>query len=198
MATTSTLAGSSSVDTAPDLLRQVVESWAQQLAGMPDPLPGTPQKPHGVERRRRPAKPPATLRPALRRLLESVVLKPLALARLTLLDLRLLHAGWTARQTTRKLIARFNQAASDGDDGLALLHTIASHCATQLQRLNGCYEQRRRLEHAQLLPLHGAVMHQLEALIGEVEDLGETAALSASPEFTSAILKQLAAHGIAG
>ena len=138
------------------------------------------------------------MRPALRRLLEPVALKPLAPARLTLLDLRLLHAGWTARQTIRQLVARFNQAPFDGDDRLALLHTIASHCATQRQRLNGCYEQRRRLGHIQLLPLHGAVMHQLETLIGEVEDLGETAALSASPEFTAAILKQLAAHGIAG
>lgn len=166
---------------------------------MPDPLPGTPRQPHGLEHRSRAAKPPATLRPALRRLLESVVLEPLALARLTLLDLRLLHAGWTARQTTQQLVARFNQAPFDGDDGLALLRTIASHCATQLQQLNSCYEQRRRLgQHVQLLPLHGAVMHQLEALIGEVEDLGETAALSASPEFTDAILKQLATHGIAG
>ena len=193
----SALAGTRPMDMA-----TVVESWAQQLAGMPDSLPETPQQPRALEHRSRAAKPPATLRPALRRLLESlesVVLKPLALARLTLLDLRLLHAGWTARQTTRQLVARFNQAAFDGDDGLALLHTIASHCATQRQRLNGCYEQRRRLgQHVQLLPLHGAVMHQLDALIGEVEDLGETAALSASPEFTSAILKQLAAHGIAG
>lgn len=198
MATASTLAGSSSVDTPPDLLRQVVESWAQQLAGMPDSLPGTLQKPRAPEHRRRAAKPPATLMAALRRLLEPVALKPLAPARLTLLDLRLLHAGWTARQTIRQLVARFNQAPFDGDDGLALLHTIASHCATQLQRLNGCYEQRRRLGQDVQLPLHGAVMHQLETLIGEVEDLGETAALSASPEFTSAILKQLAAHGIAG
>ena len=186
------------VGTRPMDMATVVELWAQQMAGMPDPLPGTPQQPRSLEHRSRAAKPPATLRPALRRLLESVVLKPLALARLTLLDLRLLRAGWTARQITQQLVARFNQAAFDGDDGLALLHTIASHCATQLQRLNGCYEQRRRFGHIQLLPLHGAVMHQLEALIGEVEDLGETAALSASPEFTSAILKQLAAHGIAG
>ena len=46
------------------------------------------------------------------------------------------------------------------------------------------------------LPLNGLVLHQLEHLTCEVEDIGETAALSASPEIRAGIMEQLAAHGI--
>jgi len=47
-----------------------------------------------------------------------------------------------------------------------------------------------------LLPLNGLVLPQLDNLTCELEDIGETAALSASPEIRTIILEQLVAHGI--
>jgi len=67
-----------------------------------------------------------------------------------------------------------------------------------VQCLDGLYGQRHRLggRLRLLLPLNELVPHQLDNLICEVEDISETAALSASPEFTASIMAQLAAHGI--
>ena len=96
-----------------------------------------------------------------------------------------------------------NQEPFDGDEGLAELRGIARRCGDLVQCLDGFYGQRRRLGRRLrlllprlLLPLNGLVLPQLENLICEVEDIGETAALSASPEIRASIMEQLAAHGI--
>ena len=128
----------------------------------------------------------------------SVLLKPVELFLLTFVDVGLLFAVGTARRETQWLATRINQTTFDGDAGLAVLKKTASHCGDLVQRLDDSYEQRRRLgERWRLSPLNGVVMQQLETLICEVEDIGETAALSASPEFTASIMEQLAAHGTA-
>ena len=112
-------------------------------------------------------------------------------------DVRLLFALGIARWKIRRLVLRMNRTEFDGDEGLAELKRIAKRCGDLVQLLDGPYEQRRRLEKLwNLSLLNGVVLHQLENLICEVEDIGETAALSASPEFTASILEQLAAHGI--
>ena len=126
------------------------------------------------------------------------LLNPIAPALLTLVDVWLFFAVGIARQTAQRLALRINQTTFDGDEGLAVLKKIASCCGDLVQQLDGSYEQRRRLgRHWKLSLLNGVVLHQLEKLICEVEDIGETAALSASPEVTNGIMEQLAAHGIA-
>ena len=104
----------------------------------------------------------------------------------------------TDRRKIQRLVLCMNQTTFDDDEGLAALKRLAKSCGDLVQHLDGCYEQRHRLGRPwRLLPLNGLVLHQLENLICEVEDVGETAALSASPEFTAGIMKQLTAHGIA-
>lgn len=128
----------------------------------------------------------------------SRVLKLVQLARLwalvNILDVWLLLIMGIAQWKTQELTSYMNQAAFDGDEGLAELKRIARRCGDLVQRLDG-YGQRRRLGR-RLLPLNGLVLHQLENLTCEVEDIGETAALSASPEIRASIMEQLAAHGI--
>ena len=112
-------------------------------------------------------------------------------------DVPLLFAVWTARWKTRRLVLRMNRTEFDGDEGLAELKRIAKNCGDLVQRLDDFHGQRRRLGRLWWsLPLNGVVMDQLENLICEVEDIGETAALSACPEFTAVIMQRLAAHGI--
>ena len=118
----------------------------------------------------------------------------LLLTRVNALDIWLLLMMGIAHWKTRRLTAYMNQEAFDGDEGLAELRAIARRCGDLVQCLDRLYGQRRRL--GPLLPLNGLVLPQLDNLIVEVEDIGETAALSASPEFTASILEQLAAHGI--
>ena len=91
-----------------------------------------------------------------------------------------------------------NQAVFDGDEGLAELKRTARRCGDPVQCLDDFYGQRRHLGRRLrlLLPLNGLVLPQLENLICEVEDIGQTAALSASPEIRAAIMEQLAAHGM--
>lgn len=117
---------------------------------------------------------------------------------LNVLDVGLLLIVGMGHRKTRRLTSYMNQAAFDGDEGLAELKRIASRCGDLVQRLDSFYGQRRRLGRlwGRLLPLNGLVLPQLDTLIGEVEDIGETAALSASPEFTDSIMQQLAAHGV--
>lgn len=125
--------------------------------------------------------------------LKSVVLVPLML----LVSVRLFLDGRAARRQTQQLALCMNQATFDGDEGLALLKTIAQHCGDQVRKLDDSYRQLTRLKLLRWSPLNGVVMDQLDTLICELEDVGETAALSASPEFTATITEQLAAHGIA-
>ncbi|KKZ09950.1 MAG: hypothetical protein TQ37_10565 [Candidatus Synechococcus spongiarum 15L] len=126
------------------------------------------------------------------------VVRLLARLLLTLFDVWLLLATMTDRRKIQRLVLRTNRTTFDDDEGLAALKRLAKSCGDLVQRLDGCYEQRHRLGRRwRLLPLNGLVLHQLENLICEVEDVGETAALSASPEFTAGIMKQLTAHGIA-
>jgi len=94
----------------------------------------------------------------------------------------------------RRLTSYMNQAEFDGDEGLAELKGIARRCGDLVQCLDRLYGQRRRL--GPLLPLNGLVLPQLDNLTCELEDIGETAALSASPEIRTIILEQLVAHGI--
>ncbi|CZB15831.1 hypothetical protein FLM9_672 [Candidatus Synechococcus spongiarum] len=106
-------------------------------------------------------------------------------------------AGIAARHQTQQLARCMNQETFDGDEGLALLKTIAKHCGDQVRKLDDSYRQLTRLKLLRWSPLNGVVMDQLDTLICELEDVGETAALSASPEVTATIMEQLAAHGIA-
>lgn len=130
------------------------------------------------------------------------VLKLVQLVRLltliNVLDVRLLLIMGVAHWKTRRLTSYMNQEPFDGDEGLAELRRIARRCGDLVQCLNGFYGQRRRLGRRLrlLLPLNGLVLPQLENLICEVEDIGETAALSGSPEFTASIMEQLVAHGV--
>lgn len=134
----------------------------------------------------------------------SGVLKLVQLARLwallliliNVLDVWLLLIMGIAHWKTQRLISYMNQAGFDGDEGLADLKRIARRCGDLVQRLDGSYGKRRRLGRRLLLPLNGLVLHQLDNLICEVEDIGETAALSASPEIRASIMNQLTAHGI--
>ena len=134
----------------------------------------------------------------------SGVLKLVQLARLwallliliNVLDVWLLLIMGIAHWKTQRLISYMNQAGFDGDEGLAELKRIARRCGDLVQRLDGSYGKRRRLGRRLLLPLNGLVLHQLDNLICEVEDIGETAALSASPEIRASIMNQLTAHGI--
>lgn len=113
------------------------------------------------------------------------------------LDVWLLLIMGIAHWKAQRLTSYMNQAGFDGDEGLAELKGIARRCGDLVQRLDGSYGQRRRLERRwPLLPLNGLVLHQLENLTCEVEDIGETAALSASPEIRAGIMNQLTAHGI--
>lgn len=134
----------------------------------------------------------------------SGVLKLVQLARLwalllipiNVLDVWLLLIMGIAHWKTQRLTSYMNQAGFDGDEGLAELKGVARRCGDLVQRLDGSYGKRRRLGRRLLLPLNGLVLHQLENLICEVEDIGETAALSASPEIRASIMNQLTAHGI--
>ena len=136
----------------------------------------------------------------------SGVLKLVQLARLwallliliNVLDLWLLLIMGIAHWKTQRLTSYMNQAGFDGDEGLAELKRIARRCGDLVQRLDGSYGKRRRLGRrwGLLLPLNGLVLHQLDNLTCEVEDIGETAALSASPEIRASIMNQLTAHGI--
>ena len=130
----------------------------------------------------------------VRRVLKRVQLA-LLLALVNVLDVcwLLLLVGIGHRKV-RRLTSYMNQAAFDGDEGLAELQGIAKCCGDLVQCLDRLYGQRRRL--GPLLPLNGLVLPQLDNLICEVEDIGETAALSGSPEIRASILEQLAAHGI--
>ena len=113
-------------------------------------------------------------------------------------DVRLLLIKGVAHWKSRRLTSYMNQEPFDGDEGLAELRGIARRCGDLVQCLDGFYGQRRRLGRRLrlLLPLNGLVLHQLENLICEVEDIGETAALSGSPEVRASIMEQLAAHGV--
>ena len=132
----------------------------------------------------------------------SRVLKRVQLALLltlvNVLDVWLLLLVGIGHWKTRRLTLYMNQEPFEGGEGLAELRKIARRCGDLVQLLNGSYEQRRRLGRRLrlLLPLNGLVLPQLDNLICDVEDIGETAALSASPEFTASIMEQLAAHGI--
>ena len=110
------------------------------------------------------------------------------------LDVWLLLLVGIGHWKARRLTLYMNQEPFEGDEGLAELKGIARRCGDLVQCLDRLYGQRRRL--GPLLALNGLVLHQLDNLICEVEDIGETAALSASPEFTASIMEQLAAHGI--
>lgn len=114
------------------------------------------------------------------------------------LDVRLLLIMGIGHWKAQRLTSYMNQAAFDGDEGLAELKGIARRCGDLVQRLDGSYGKRRRLGRrwGLLLPLNGLVLHQLENLTCEVEDIGETAALSSSPEIRASIMNQLTAHGI--
>ena len=120
----------------------------------------------------------------------------LLLILVNVLDVWLLLIMGIAHWKTQRLTSYMNQAAFDGDQGLAELKGVARRCGDLVQRLDGSYGKRRRLGRRLLLPLNGLVLHQLENLICEVEDIGETAALSASPEIRASIMNQLTAHGI--
>lgn len=120
----------------------------------------------------------------------------LLLILVNVLDVWLLLIMGIAHWKTQRLTSYMNQAAFDGDEGLAELKGVARRCGDLVQRLDGSYGKRRRLGRRLLLPLNGLVLHQLENLICEVEDIGETAALSASPEIRASIMEQLADHGI--
>lgn len=132
----------------------------------------------------------------------SGVLKLVQLARLwalvNILDVWLLLIMGIAHWKTQRLTSYMNQEAFDGDEGLAELKGVARRCGDLVQRLDGSYGKRRRLGRrwGLLLPLNGLVLHQLENLTCEVEDIGETAALSASPDLRAGIMNQLTAHGI--
>ena len=132
----------------------------------------------------------------------SRVLKLVQLARLwalvNILDLWLLLIMGIAQWKTQELTLYMSQAAFDGDEGLAELKGIARRCGDLAQRLDDSDGQRRRLGQRwwRLLPLNGLVVSRLENLICEVEDIGETAALSGSPEIRASIMNQLTAHGI--
>ena len=122
---------------------------------------------------------------------------------INILDALLLLTMGFAHWKTRRLTSYMNQEPFDGDEGLAELRGIARRCGDLVQCLDSFYGQRRRLGRRLrlllprlLLPLNGLVLPQLENLICEVEDIGETAALSASPEIRASIMEQLAAHGI--
>ena len=131
------------------------------------------------------------------KLVPLVLLLTLLLILVNVLDLWLLLIMGIAHWKTQRLTSYMNQAAFDGDEGLAELKRIARRCGDLVQRLDGSYGQRRRLGRRwPRLPLNGLVLHQLENLTCEVEDIGETAALSASPEIRASIMEQLAAHGI--
>lgn len=129
-------------------------------------------------------------------------LKLVQLARLwalvNILDVWLLLIMGIAHWKTQRLTSYMNQEAFDGDEGLAELKGVARRCGDLVQRLDGSCGKRRRLGRRWrlLLPLNGLVLHQLENLTCEVEDIGETAALSASPEIRAGIMNQLTAHGI--
>lgn len=144
----------------------------------------------------------AARKPAARKRM-SRVLKLVQLALLltlvNVLDVRLLLMMGVAHWKTRRLTSYMNQEPFDGDEGLAELRRIARRCGNLAQCLDSFYEQRCRLGRRLrlLLPLNGLVLSQLENLICEVEDIGETAALSGSPEVRAGIMAQLAAHGIA-
>ena len=117
---------------------------------------------------------------------------------LTLWDVRFLRAVRAARQKTQQFARRMDQTTFDGEEGLTRLKEIASQCGSLVKFLDDFYKEHRRLGRRwKLLPLNRMVVHQLDALICDVEDIGETAALSASPEFTTGIMKQLTNHGIA-
>ena len=122
----------------------------------------------------------------------------LLLILVNVLDVWLLLIMGIAHWKTQRLTSYMNQAAFDGDEGLAELKGVARRCGDLVQRLDGSYGKRRRLGRrwGLLLPLNGLVLHQLDNLICEVEDIGETAALSASPEIRASIMEQLADHGI--
>ncbi len=132
----------------------------------------------------------------------SGVLKLVQLARLwalvNILDVWLLLIMGIARWKAQRLTSYMNQEAFDGDEGLAELKGVARCCGDLVQRLDGSYGKRRRLGRrwGLLLPLNGLVLHQLENLTCAVEDIGETAALSSSPEIRASIMNQLTAHGI--
>ena len=114
------------------------------------------------------------------------------------LDVRLLLIMGIGHWKAQRLTSYMNQEAFDGDEGLAELKGVARRCGDLVQRLDGSYGKRRRLGRrwGLLLPLNGLVLHQLENLTCEVEDIGETAALSSSPEIRASIMNQLTAHGI--
>ncbi len=126
-----------------------------------------------------------------------LLLTPLLIL-VNVLDVWLLLIMGIGHWKAQRLTSYMNQAGFDGDEGLAELKGIARRCGDLVQRLDGSYGQRRRLGRrwGLLLPLNGLVLHQLENLTCEVEDIGETAALSASPEFIASTMEQLAAHGI--
>ncbi len=125
-----------------------------------------------------------------------LLLTPLLIL-VNVLDVWLLLLMGIAHWKAQRLTSYMNQAGFDGDEGLAELKGIARRCGDLVQRLDGSYGQRRRLERRwPLLPLNGLVLHQLENLTCEVEDIGETAALSASPEIRASTMEQLSAHGI--
>ena len=120
-----------------------------------------------------------------------------SLLRLWWVELQFFFAGKAICKETQRLASCFNKATFefDGDEGLALLKKIASHCGSLVRNL----EKHRRLrQRLRLSPLNGAIINQLENLICELEDVGEAAALSASSEVTAIIMKQLAVHNIAG
>lgn len=144
----------------------------------------------------------AARKPAARKRMSRVlklVQLVLLLTLVNVLDVRLLLMMGVAHWKTRRLTSYMNQEPFDGDEGLAELRRIARRCGNLVQCLDSFYEQRCRLGRRLrlLLPLNGLVLSQLENLICEVEDIGETAALSGSPEVRAGIMAQLAAHGIA-
>ncbi len=136
----------------------------------------------------------------LKRVSRVLKLVPLVLLLIlvNVLDVWLLLLMGTAHWKTQRLTSYMNQAGFDGDEGLAELKGIARRCGDLVQRLDGSYGKRRRLGRrwGLLLPLNGLVLHQLENLTCEVEDIGETAALSASRDLRAGIMEQLSAHGI--
>lgn len=131
------------------------------------------------------------------KLVPLVLLLTLLLMLVNVLDVWLLLIMGIAHWKAQRLTSYMNQAAFDGDEGLAELKGVARRCGDLVQRLDGSYGKRRRLgRRLPLLPLNGLVLHQLENLTCEVEDIGETAALSSSPEIRASIMNQLTAHGI--
>lgn len=168
--------GPGSFDAATRALNQVVGFWKSKL-------PSAPQAPRRPSRQQW----------APQNLVDW--------AGLTLWDIRLLRAVKAARQKTQQFARRMDQTTFDGEEGLVRLKEIASQCGSLVKLLDGFYKEHRRLGQRWRLsplklPINRMVVDQLDTLICDVEDIGETAALSASPEFRARIMSQLAAHGI--